>query len=74
MDWGQITSSFSAGGIAFDFVESKAEIFLGVYTLLVLFPSLAVTARRLQDTNESGWKWLFVCVPLINIFIILISY
>ena len=38
----------------------------GLYSLAVLVPSLAVTARRLHDTNRSGW-WMLIClVPVIG--------
>jgi uncharacterized membrane protein YhaH (DUF805 family) len=33
---------------------------VSIYALLVLFPSLAVTARRLHDTGKSGWRQLWV--------------
>ena len=38
----------------------------GVYALAVLIPSIAVTVRRLHDTDKSGW-WIFISlVPLIG--------
>lgn len=43
----------------------------GVYSLLVLLPSLAVTVRRLHDTGRSGWWLLIWLIPLIG-WIILI--
>tara|TARA_B100001079_G_scaffold12404_1_gene10072 strand:+ start:150 stop:884 length:735 start_codon:yes stop_codon:yes gene_type:complete len=55
-----------------DLFPQAADMFLSFYALLVLFPSLAVTSRRLHDMNESGWKWLFLCVPFVNIYIILL--
>lgn len=37
-----------------------------VYALAVLLPTLAVTVRRLHDTNRSGW-WIFISlIPLIG--------
>src|SRR6056297_2650671 len=46
-------------------------IFL-VYSLLVLLPSLEVTARRLHDTNRSAWFLLLELVPIIGGIYILI--
>ena len=38
----------------------------GLYVLATLIPSIAVSVRRLHDTNRSGW-WLFLSlVPLIG--------
>ncbi len=38
-----------------------------LYSLAVLVPALAVTARRLHDTGRSGW-WMFISlVPLIGV-------
>lgn len=37
-----------------------------VYTLALLIPSLAVSTRRLHDTNHSAW-WLFILlIPLVG--------
>jgi len=46
-------------------------IFL-VYSLLVLLPSLGVTARRLNDTNRSARFHLLELVPIIGGIYILI--
>lgn len=37
-----------------------------LYTLAVLVPSLAVTVRRLHDTNRSGWWILIGLIPFIG--------
>ena len=44
-----------------------------IYSLAVLLPSLAVGARRLHDTDRSGWWLLIGLVPLIG-FIVLIVF
>lgn len=37
-----------------------------VYGLAVLLPTLAVTARRLHDTDRSAW-WMLICfVPFVG--------
>ena len=38
----------------------------GIYGLAVLIPSIAVTVRRLHDTDRSGWWILIVFVPLVG--------
>jgi uncharacterized membrane protein YhaH (DUF805 family) len=37
-----------------------------LYALAVFIPGLAVTVRRLHDTNKSGWFFLVVFIPLIG--------
>lgn len=51
--------------------ESGVGLFNSLYTLGVLVPTLAVTARRLHDTNRSGWWQLISLVPLIGFFVLL---
>jgi uncharacterized membrane protein YhaH (DUF805 family) len=43
-----------------------------IYGLAVLVPSLAVTVRRLHDTNRTGW-WIFIgLVPFVGEIILLV--
>ena len=44
----------------------------GIYTLAVILPSLAVSFRRLHDTNRSGWWLLLLLVPLIGPIVIIV--
>ena len=39
-----------------------------LYTLAVLVPGIAVSARRLHDVGKSGWMMLIVLIPCIGIF------
>ena len=43
-----------------------------LYTLAVLIPGLAVTIRRLHDTDRTGWWLLIGLVPLIGTIVILV--
>jgi uncharacterized membrane protein YhaH (DUF805 family) len=44
----------------------------GLYSLAVLIPCLAVTVRRLHDTNRSGW-WIFISlIPLVGAIVLLV--
>ncbi|RFA31001.1 hypothetical protein CAI21_03235 [Alkalilimnicola ehrlichii] len=45
-------------------------IFTAVYALGLLIPSLAIAARRLHDTNRSGWWQLIALVPLVGLVLI----
>lgn len=43
-----------------------------LYSLVVFIPSLAVTVRRLHDTNRSGW-WIFLSlIPCIGGIVLLV--
>jgi uncharacterized membrane protein YhaH (DUF805 family) len=45
---------------------SGIGVFSGLYSVAVLIPTLAVSVRRLHDTNRSGWWFLVVLVPLVG--------
>jgi uncharacterized membrane protein YhaH (DUF805 family) len=38
----------------------------GLFSLAVLLPNIAVGARRLHDTDRSGWLQLVAIIPLIG--------
>jgi uncharacterized membrane protein YhaH (DUF805 family) len=44
-----------------------------LYSLVILIPSLAVIARRLHDTNHSGWFYFIALIPLVGPIIMLIT-
>ena len=58
-----------ATGIA---AESDQFVLASIYSLVVLIPHLAVSVRRLHDTNRSGWFLLITLVPLIGVVIFLV--
>ena len=45
--------------------ETGYGVLSGIYCLAVLIPGIAVTFRRLHDTDRSGWWWLIVFIPLV---------
>lgn len=45
-----------------------------IFSLAMLIPSIAVTARRLHDINRSGWWQLLALIPIIGWIILLIWY
>ncbi|HXH71192.1 MAG TPA: DUF805 domain-containing protein [Mariprofundaceae bacterium] len=43
-----------------------------IYSLAVLIPSLAVTVRRLHDTDRSAWWLLILLIPLAGPIVLLV--
>ena len=57
--------------VLFVFLASSATSMLspvvsGLFSLGVLLPNIAVGARRLHDTDRSGWLQLIALIPLIG--------
>ena len=52
--------------------EAGIGLLGGIYGLAVLIPGLAVSVRRLHDTDRSGWWLLIVLIPLIGAIVILV--
>ena len=44
----------------------------GLYNLAIFIPFLAVTVRRLHDTDRSGWGWFIVMIPLLGALILFV--
>ena len=55
-----------------DGILGTAGALAGLYSLAVLIPSLAVTARRLHDTDRSGWMMLISLIPLVGAIVLLV--
>lgn len=43
-----------------------------LYSLAVLIPGIAVSVRRLHDTERSGWWLLITLVPIIGAIVLLV--
>jgi len=52
--------------------EGGIGILSGIYSLAVFLPSLAVTIRRLHDTDRTGWWFLIAFIPLIGAIVLLV--
>ena len=52
--------------------ERGVGLLEGIYSLAVLIPGIAVSVRRLHDTNRSGWWLLIVFVPLIGVIVLFV--
>jgi uncharacterized membrane protein YhaH (DUF805 family) len=50
------------------------DILSYVWGLATLVPSLALSVRRLHDTNRSGWWLLIVLVPIVGAIVLLVFY
>ncbi|MEO6135927.1 MAG: DUF805 domain-containing protein [Ginsengibacter sp.] len=55
------TFSMAIGGESVSLGYGYVYLF---YSLAVFLPGLAVTVRRLHDTNKSGWYFLIILIPL----------
>lgn len=51
---------------------SIVGIILGIYSLAVIVPSLAVTIRRFHDQDKSGWMFLLAFIPIVGGLIIFV--
>lgn len=59
---------------AVDGILGTCGVLGGLYNLAVLIPSLAVGARRLHDTDRSGWWQLIAFVPIVGIIVLIVFY
>lgn len=64
-----------------DMSQTEMDIYLmpivylaGLYSLIALVPGVAVTIRRLHDTDRPGWTILWALVPLIGALLLLAYY
>jgi len=51
--------------------ETGLGILSGIYALGVMIPGMAVSVRRLHDTDRSGWWLLITFVPVIGAIVFL---
>lgn len=56
-----------AGAVVTSFIHETLYL---LFALAVLLPSIAVAARRLHDTNRSGWLQLVGFIPLIGLILL----
>jgi uncharacterized membrane protein YhaH (DUF805 family) len=54
------------------FLSGNVGALSTIWALAVLLPSIAVTVRRLHDTDRSGWWWWIQLVPCIGFIVILV--
>ncbi len=46
----------------------------GIFTLAIIVPSLAVSVRRLHDTDRSGWWLLISFIPLLGTLVLIVFW
>lgn len=53
-------------------LEMASSMLSWLFSLAVLIPSLSVGARRLHDTNRSGWWQLLWIIPVIGWIVLIV--
>ncbi|GAA4936027.1 uncharacterized membrane protein YhaH (DUF805 family) [Actinomycetospora succinea] len=61
-------SVYGSGGTYF----YSPGLLQGLYALAVLIPTLAVTVRRLHDTDRTGWWVLIALIPFVGGIVLLV--
>ena len=54
--------------------ESGLGVFSGIFYLLTIIPGLAVSVRRLHDTNRVGWWVLISIIPIVGPIWLIVLY
>jgi len=54
--------------------SSGVGLLSGIFSLAVLIPGIAVSVRRLHDTDRSGWWILLGLIPIIGHIILIVFY
>ena len=67
-----IALAFVDFSIAYSQPAAGSVTLSGLYSLFVFIPSIAVSVRRLHDTNRSAWWLLIILLPLIGLLIFLV--
>jgi uncharacterized membrane protein YhaH (DUF805 family) len=52
--------------------EARVGLFGSIYNMAVMIPGIAVSVRRLHDTDRSGWWMLIGLIPVIGTIILLV--
>jgi uncharacterized membrane protein YhaH (DUF805 family) len=55
------------------FPDSEVSPLSSIWSLAVLLPGLAVSVRRLHDTDHSGW-WLLIGLTIIGLILLIVWY
>ena len=51
--------------------DSGLGLLSSLFSLAVMVPGIAVGVRRLHDINASGWWYLLILIPLVNVVLVL---
>lgn len=55
-------------------ILASTQLISAVAILALLVPSIAVSLRRLHDTDRSGWMYLLVLIPLVGPILMLVFF
>lgn len=74
--WTLLLLTFLAGMSESAMMAVMTPVFLlyGIAVLALLIPGIAVTVRRLHDTDRSGWSLLLGFIPIVGAIMLLIFY
>ena len=45
-----------------------------IFGLAIMFPSMAISIRRLHDIGKSGWWYLIALIPIIGMIVLLVFF
>ena len=51
--------------------ETGIGLFSAIVTILFIYPSIALFIKRFHDRGRSGWWFLILLIPLLNIWFII---
>ncbi|MCX5127996.1 DUF805 domain-containing protein [Streptomyces sp. NPDC002812] len=57
-----------------DSVVGAGGLLSGLYSLAVLLPVLGLAARRLHDTDKSGWWLLLYLIPVLGWIVLIVFW
>ena len=74
--WTLLLATFVAGMSEGAMTVVMTPVFLvyGLVALAFIIPGLAVTVRRLHDTDRSGWNILLGLIPIVGVIVLLVFY
>ena len=61
-----------AESISFLEVAVVMYLVMGLYSFVIIIPSLSIIVRRLHDTGKSGWMILLGLIPFAGVIIIFV--
>jgi uncharacterized membrane protein YhaH (DUF805 family) len=67
-----VIASLIFGAIEFRVSSEGGQALDAIFSIATFIPSIAVSARRLHDTDRSGWWQLLLFIPVIGWILLLI--